>query len=63
MSDFYWVLIRHNIICLYVQIKLNTSKSENKIKQIAEKKWPQKQMPQYRTTPTITLIQNYFGKT
>jgi hypothetical protein len=37
MSDFYWVLIRHNIICLYVQIKLNTSKSENKIKQIAEK--------------------------
>jgi hypothetical protein len=20
-------------------------------------------MPQYRTTPTITLIQNYFGKT
>jgi hypothetical protein len=27
------------------------------------KKWPQKKMPQYRTTPTIPLTQNYFGKT
>ena len=54
------------IFIKYFLMKKTPTVEQNK-NNAEPKNWPQKKkknkLPQYRTTPTSTLIQNYFGKT